>query len=173
MKTTSMAMMVLHRPQRGMMMIEALVAILIFSIGILGMISLGTVSVAAQSDAQYRTEAAALANEIASEIVVAVNRETPATVASTLTPFAHQASGAQCAFTGAASAAPAVIAWASKVVPGGTTPSRLPGATSAGLQILVDTTAAVTGYNKVQVTLCWQGPNDRAVRHHTLVTYVN
>jgi hypothetical protein len=25
----------------------------------------------------------------------------------------------------------------------------------------------------VQITVCWQAPNDQAMRHHTLVTYIN
>ena len=161
-----------QRHQRGVMLLEALVAILIFSIGVLGLVSLGTASVAAQSAAQYRTEAATLANEIASEITVAVDRSTPSNLATTLATFAHQPGGTTCAFSGASSTATAVTAWVNKVVPTGGTP-LLPGATSAGLQIQVDTSAAVTGYNKVQVTLCWQAPSDKAVRHHTLVTYVN
>jgi hypothetical protein len=47
----------------------------------------------------------------------------------------------------------------------------LPNAGAANQQILIDTTA--TGFNRVQITVCWQGPNDQAMRHHTLVTYVN
>ena len=56
--------------QSGMMLIEALIAILIFSLGILGMVAMGSVAIAAQSDSQYRTEAANYANEIASEIAM-------------------------------------------------------------------------------------------------------
>ncbi|MGZ5716211.1 MAG: type IV pilus modification PilV family protein, partial [Caldimonas sp.] len=60
----------MKKPQQGVMLIEALIAILIFSLGILGMVAMGGVAIAAQSDAQYRTEAANYANEIASQIAL-------------------------------------------------------------------------------------------------------
>ena len=44
--------------QAGFFMLEALVAILIFSLGILGLVAMGSVAINAQNDAQYRTEAA-------------------------------------------------------------------------------------------------------------------
>ena len=51
--------------QHGFFLLEALIALLIFSLGILGMVGMGGAAIAAQSDAQYRTEAANYANEIA------------------------------------------------------------------------------------------------------------
>ena len=61
------------QPQRGMFLLEALIAILIFSLGILGMVAMGGTAIAAQSDAQYRTDAANFANEIASKIALNVD----------------------------------------------------------------------------------------------------
>jgi len=63
-----------QRHQGGFFLIEALVAILIFSLGVLGLVAMGSAAIAAQSDAQYRTEAAALADEIASKISLNVDR---------------------------------------------------------------------------------------------------
>ncbi|MBK7423202.1 MAG: prepilin-type cleavage/methylation domain-containing protein, partial [Propionivibrio sp.] len=60
--------------QQGVFLIEALIGILIFSLGVLAMVALGTTAVSAQSDAQYRTEAANLATEIASEISLHADR---------------------------------------------------------------------------------------------------
>ena len=45
------------RRQRGFFLIEAMVAMLIFALGILGLVAMGGTAVASQSDAQYRTEA--------------------------------------------------------------------------------------------------------------------
>lgn len=50
--------------QQGSVIIEALIAILIFSIGILGMIQMQAVSVNHVSDAKYRVDASFLANQI-------------------------------------------------------------------------------------------------------------
>ena len=61
-----------------------------------------------------------------------------------------------------------VVAWAANVLNG---PRRLPGATATSQQILVNT--GVGAFNRVDITVCWQTPNDQAMRRHTLVTYVN
>ena len=176
MQTRTRARPASPKREGGFFLIEALIAILIFSLGILGLVAMGGAAIAAQNDAQYRTEAAALADEIASKISLNVDRlnagnafpNTAASVAATLAPFEHQPGGANCAFTGNASADPMVVAWVSKVSGAG----GLPGATNTSQQITIQTTNA-GNFNRVTVTLCWQAPNDRAVRQHTLVTYVN
>ena len=52
------------RGMRGMMLIEALLGILIFSVGILGLVGLQAASIRNASEARHRTEAAYLANQI-------------------------------------------------------------------------------------------------------------
>ena len=54
--------------QTGVVLIEALLGILIFSIGILALIGMQSVAVKNTTDARYRTEAAYLANNILSQI---------------------------------------------------------------------------------------------------------
>lgn len=54
--------------QSGVVLIEALLGILIFSIGILALIGMQSVAVKNTTDARYRTEAAYLANSILSQI---------------------------------------------------------------------------------------------------------
>lgn len=53
-----------HRPARGFVLIEALIAILIFSIGILGVVGLQATSVQQSTEARYRAEAAMLADQL-------------------------------------------------------------------------------------------------------------
>lgn len=53
-----------QRRQQGVMMIEVLIGILIFSIGILAMLGMQTLAMRATIDAKYRAEAGFLANEI-------------------------------------------------------------------------------------------------------------
>jgi len=54
--------------QGGVVLIEALLGILIFSIGILALIGMQSVAVKNTTDARYRTEAAYLANGMLSQI---------------------------------------------------------------------------------------------------------
>jgi type IV pilus assembly protein PilV len=50
--------------QSGVVLLEVLVAVLIFSIGILGMIGMQAASITAVSDAKYRSEAAMAADQL-------------------------------------------------------------------------------------------------------------
>ena len=52
----------IHVRQKGSYLLEALIAILLFAFGILGLIGLLATSIRASNDARYRTEAANLAN---------------------------------------------------------------------------------------------------------------
>lgn len=57
-----------HAGQSGVVLLEVLVAVLIFSIGLLGIIGMQAASVSAVSDAKYRSEAALVANQIIARI---------------------------------------------------------------------------------------------------------
>ncbi|MFT3858338.1 MAG: type IV pilus modification protein PilV [Aquabacterium sp.] len=54
--------------QRGGMLIEVLVAILIFSVGVLAMVKLQAAAVKQSADAEYRSLAAMLANDLVSRM---------------------------------------------------------------------------------------------------------
>ena len=152
--------------QHGVVLIEALVAILIFSLGILGLVALGGQAVGAQSDAQYRTEASGLADAIAGEIAVNVDRTANgANIAASLPQFSHRAAGANCVFNGVDTTNATVQALVDRA-------AALPGATPQQQQISVKNGAGT--FNRVEVTLCWRTSNDNgAWRRHTYVTYVN
>ena len=53
-----------RRSQEGVMLLEALIGILIFSMGILALLGMQAAAMRATVDAKYRSEAAFLANEI-------------------------------------------------------------------------------------------------------------
>lgn len=167
-----------QRQQGGFLLIEALIAILIFSLGILGMVAMGGAAVGAQSDARFRNDAAALADEIANRMAVDAPRDLAPVpgpdlvLAGSLAAYQYQpVTGATpCAFSGGKSALPTVTNWIDLVRADGSGAHRLPGATPDTAQIAVDSTA---GFNQVSITICWQGPNDSAQRRHTLVTYIN
>ena len=169
--------------QTGFFLLEALVAILIFSLGILGLVAMGSLAINAQNDAQYRTEAANYASDIAGQILLNVDRisvtsgagNTTIVNPATLATFSHYGSApaatGTCAFGGAASTNPVVTTWVNKITTtsGGSYP--LPGANAANLQIAIN--QAATGFNQVTVTVCWKAPSDLAMRQHTLISYIN
>ena len=56
------------KKQRGIMLIEGLIAILIFSLGILAMVGMQARAISQTSQAKYRTDAAFLANKIIAQM---------------------------------------------------------------------------------------------------------
>ncbi len=159
------------KAEGGFFLIEALIALLIFTLGILGMIGMGATAVGAQSDARYRSDAAALADEIAGHIQLNADRSTLVNLQASLNCFQHQPGGANCVFTGAPSGDAALLAVLNKVVTVGPGLPGLPGTNAATQQILINTTPA--GFNRVQITICWQAPTDAVPRNYVFVTYVN
>lgn len=155
--------MVMRADQRGMFLIEALFAILIFSTGILALVAIQTKAITTQTDAQYRVEAANLVDQIVGQIWLGVDRSNATNLQTTLAAFQHRPSGSNCNFSGTASANAAVTAWVAS--------NRLPGSTSAMQQIIVNTAAG--SFNQVSVTVCWKGPLDATPHRHTVITYVN
>jgi type IV pilus assembly protein PilV len=154
--------------QRGVFLIEALLGILIFSLGVLALVAMQATAISAQSDAQYRMEAAKTADRILSQITVNVDRSNAANLATSLAGFEHQPGGSNCNYSGAASTHAAVTDWATQLTAAGT---ALPGAAASMQQILVSTAAGT--YNRVTVTVCWRAPADNVLRRHTTATYVN
>jgi len=64
--------------ERGVMLIEALIAILIFSIGILAVVGMQGVAIKNVTESKYRSEAAFLANELISTMWTDAGKLTPA-----------------------------------------------------------------------------------------------
>lgn len=159
--------------QSGVMLIEALIGILIFAIGILAMIAMQASAVHATQDARYRTEAVNFANDLLGQILVNVNRQTPLTLQATLADFQHQpTTDSNCKFSGAGAVHPAVGTWVQAVTGTSANPARLPmpGTNATMLQVLVDTSAGA--YNTVTITVCWKAPDDPVARKHVLISYV-
>lgn len=57
-----------QKMQSGMMLVEVMVSILIFSVGILGLVGLQTVATQNAASAEYRTIAATLANDMVAQM---------------------------------------------------------------------------------------------------------
>lgn len=135
-----------HRGQAGVMLLEALIAILVFSFGILAIVGLQASAIKSTSDAKFRADAAFLANQILG-VIWSDDR-------ANLAGYSHRAalvpdSSNPCgAGAGVASTNANVISWLGTASAAGTVNYFLP---SAEAQIVTD---AATGL--VTVRLCWR-----------------
>ena len=125
--------------QRGMLLLEALIAILIFSLGILGIIGLQAMSVQQSTDARYRSTASQLADQLMGQMWVMGARNV-----ATLQAQYNTCSGSSC---------PGYTTWANTVK------DALPGVTLTGTTkpvVNVDAAGIIT------ITLYWRAPTEDA-----------
>ncbi len=142
-----------HSGQSGSVILEALIAILIFSIGVLALVGMQAVSIGNVADSKYRADAGFYANQIIG--VMWANR-TSATVSGVVT-YAPDPSFA-CSPCSASNGNAATRAWAASSVA-----AALPNSTAA---------IAVSGA-QVSVTLTWQPPRATTAHRHVAATYIN
>ena len=129
--------------QRGATLLEALIGILIFSIGILALVGMQALAIKHMSDAKYRSDAAFFANEIIGQMWV--NR-------GSLGSYAYGGSGTPPA---------AIDGWVTSIQNG------LPGVTAAA-NLPIITVVGTT----VTVTVRWKLP-DSSVHSHVTMAYIN
>lgn len=144
------------RRSRGSVLIEGLVAILIFSVGVLAIVKLQGTAIKNTQDAKLRTDASFVASQIIGQIwadrgLNSVN----------VPCYAHPAAGA-CPSAASTAAKDAWIA--SFTVPGG--PNYLPGAQD-GRQVI-----SVDANGKVTVIIRWQMPGDESERSFSTVAQI-
>jgi type IV pilus assembly protein PilV len=123
---------------RGSVLLEALVGMLIFSIGILALVAMQAESIRNTSEARYRNDASYLANQIIGRMWA----DRP-----NLASYAHKPGGTPCASTGTASTYGGVSDWLTDVT------NTLPNSTATRQQIIIGAN------NLVTVGLCWQTGN--------------
>jgi type IV pilus assembly protein PilV len=164
--------------QQGIVLIEVLVAALLFMLGVLGLIGVAAKTVSSQSDMEYRTQAASLISQMMDTIWLNVDRTSATSVVTSLTAFQHRpVLTGTCDFTGADSGLAAVTDWVAKVQDGAIVPpatvanpaTRMPGATTAMQQIQFN----AANNNEVTIRLCWQSSKDAAPRQHVMRAYIN
>lgn len=130
--------------QRGAALLEALIGILLFSIGILGLVAMQAVSVKQMADAKYRSDASFLANRIIGDMWG--NR-------TNLASYAYSGSGTP----------PATIAnWVTDLQ------NTLPGTTPTANQPIVQ----VAG-NQVTISIFWQAPSAPTPHNYVSVAFIN
>jgi type IV pilus assembly protein PilV len=159
--------------QRGATLIEALVAALLFLIGVLGLIGVTGQVITNQSDVQFRSQAAKFASEMMNTIWLNVDRTTAASTVASLQGFSHlptTGGPSNCTFSGTPSTSALVSTWVANITAGGAL-VQLPGADATMQQIWVDPDP--TQNNHVTITLCWQASRDVAPHKYVLSSYVN
>ena len=129
--------------QRGVALLEALIAILIFSFGVLGLIGILAGSIRATNDARYRAEAANLAQALIGAM------------------WSTRAADLDAQF---GTGGPQLVAWQTQVA------NLLPQATGANVPIVdLSQPGLSTQSRSVVVTMYWQLPGEPG-RHQLLIT---
>jgi len=133
--------------QSGVMLLEALIGILIFSLGILAVVGLQAASIKVAADSKYRSDASLLANNLIGQMWAGDRK------ASTLK--ANFQGGYDGADPGAG-----YLAWLNDVQNG---PNRLPGVTDDSLPIVQITQVVGANANSslVSITMKWKAPNEK------------
>lgn len=134
--------------QHGSVILEALIAILIFSIGILALVGMQATSISNVADAKYRTDAGFLADQMIGNMWA--GRLLNASGVATPDPAYACDAATPC------STVALTQAWASSVT------STLPLGTGS---------IAVSG-TEVTVTLTWQPPKAAVAHAHTAIAYI-
>jgi type IV pilus assembly protein PilV len=140
-----------NHQQEGSIMLESLIAILIFSFGILALVALLGASVKNSSSAVYRTQASLLASQLIGEMWTG-DKSNAALIAN------YQGSGPE--------------AWRGKVIqalPGVTDATAGTNPPGAGQNLPVITVAAD---NTVTITISWQAPGDTDVHKYVAVSRI-
>lgn len=137
------------RKQQGMSLLEGMLAILIFSVGILALVALQSTSVRATTDAKFRGDAGFLANQLIARMW---------TDFGNIGTYAHNTGGAACAFAGGGGNA-TLTAWVQEVQ------NTLPGSAAAMQQVIV-----TQPQNMVTINICWQSGTE--VRSFSTVTQI-
>jgi type IV pilus assembly protein PilV len=135
--------------QRGFSLVEVLVAVVIFSLGVLGLVRLQATAVRMSTDARQRAEATFLADQLLARMLIS----DPATAAT----FAHRPGGdTPCAASGSRSTNASVQEWLRQVT------EAFPRVSQDEQQVIV----GGSGNADVIVRLCWR--NSENDTPHTL-----
>lgn len=140
--------------QEGMMLIEALIGLLIFTMGILAVIGMQARSIGETMDARYRVDAAFLANQILSQMWADRSN-----LASYACSPCQKASGGNAV----------TQAWVSQIQSTSSQSAYLPGVTDSANQPAI----VINSSNQVTVTLLWKSPQGGGSHSYTTMAQIN
>jgi type IV pilus assembly protein PilV len=143
--------------QQGSMLLEALIAVTIFSIGLLGVIGMQATAINSTLDARFRTDSAFLANQIISQMWVDPDTTNPSALVVKSTYACNPCTSAN----GNAN----TRAWLAQIQGTSAVPGFLPSVTDAANQPFI----AVSG-TQVTVTLNWVSPQSASSVHNYTTT---
>jgi len=136
--------------QQGVMLIEALIAILIFSIGILAVVGMQGIAIKNVTESRSRSEAAFLASELLAQMWIDQNINGVGANTSNVTVGNYD-------YQGGASVPARIDAWVTRVQ------GKLPGSTQAGVKPKVTITNASASGATVKIELFWQQPEEASL----------
>ena len=160
------------RRQSGSVILESMIAILVFSLGILGIVGLQAASIKASTDAKYRSEASLLVNELIGRMWVS-DRNQATLEANFASPDgdAYQAwawvgTGAADEGTQADPARGTVL----ETLPGAA--ANLPTISIAAVAPVAVTLPPTPSTSLVTVTVFWQLPGEPTTHNYTAVAQI-
>ena len=139
------ALKTMRSKQQGSVVLEALISILLFSIGILAIVGLQAASIKNTASAKYRTDASLLVNQVIGQMWV--SNKTNATLVAN--------------FSSPAGAGYAV--WANSVA------QALPGVSGVAANTPI---IAIDASNNATITVFWQAPGEAAAHNYTAIAVV-
>lgn len=142
--------------QTGSVILEALIAILIFSVGILALVGMQATAINSVADAKYRSTAGFLANQIVGTVWATRQNAVVANASNVMA--ANPDPTFACSPCGAANGNAYTQAWAVSGVA-----AQLPSGTAS---------IAISGA-VVTVTLGWQPPKDVVAHRHVVSTFID
>ena len=137
--------------QAGMMLLEALIGILVFSLGILVLVGMQATAIRMSTDARDRTEASNLATQIVGEL------------------WLDRANLANYVYDGSGTPPAALANWVTQVE------NSLPGAAANHPTVTVGASATLPASvgTEVEVVVFWQNPSDQNPRRFAMTAYIN
>lgn len=153
-----------HVPPRnraGFSLLESLLAALIVSFGVIGIMGLQSSAITSVQNANLRSEAGLLANEMIGLLWADRTRLASYTLNADGAGASHHAGQANPCANGSNASSNAVVgSWIAKVE------AALPGAAGLAQSVTVDPSGLVS------VTICWKGAQDPAPHNHSALAQI-
>ena len=136
-----------HKHQSGVMLLEVLIALLIFAVGVLGLVGMQAVAIKLTAESKYRAEAASYAEQLLSQMWAD-------DIANLRTYYDSEEGGEK------------YTAWKTDIQAAG----GLPGTSLSGNapSVVIDPAT-----NQVTITIRWQAPDAQAAHRYVTVARLN